>query len=371
MEKSKDNIQFRILYFIGILMIVTNHCDGGSISLIYEWFPAYSFHNALFVFCSGYFFLKNRDTNFLDFFKKLLFKFIIPLYAWNLIYGLIILILHHFGFTFGKSLSFESLFLMPIYDGHQFTFNIPAWFIPTLLLVQFVNYFIIKLINNNHKLYICHFVISLLFGFLGISLAMKGYNQGWWLLLCRILYFIPFFSFGILYRTLLEKYDKLPNLLYFIMLFLMSIVIIYIFGGTKTYTPSWCNNFDNIFRPFIVGILGILFWLRISKILVPALKNSRLVNYISRNTYSIMIHHLFGFFVLNTLWFTLSKIFSFIDHFNVNMYKNYIYYIYLPKNLIQFRILYVIFGIGVSLIIAFTTSKLKLLIKSKLKKAKS
>lgn len=371
MTKTKENIQFRILYFIGIMLIVANHCDGGSVSLVYEWFPAYSFHNALFVFCSGYFFLKNRDTNFLNFFKKLLFKFIIPLYAWNLIYGLIILILHHFGFTFGKPLSFESLFLMPIYDGHQFVFNIPTWFISTLLLVQVINYFFIKLIGKKEFLYIIHFIISILLGFLGVFISMKGYNQGWGLLLCRSLYFIPFFSLGIIYRVFLEKHDKLSNLLYYVILFFVTLIVIYIYGGTKTYLPSWCSGFDDIFRPFIVGTLGILFWLRMSKILAPTLSNSKLVNYISKNTYPIMIHHLFGFFLLNTIWFTLSKIFSFIEYFNDTQYKSYIYYTYLPKNLIQFRILYVIFGIGVSLIIAFTTNKLKLLIKSKLKKAKS
>ena len=56
-KENKENIQFRILYFIGIILIVANHAGNGSISLAYEWFPAYSFHLGLFIFASGYFFV--------------------------------------------------------------------------------------------------------------------------------------------------------------------------------------------------------------------------------------------------------------------------------------------------------------------------
>ena len=57
--KKEENIQFRILYFIGIILIVANHIGGGGgLSLFYEWFPAYSFHLGLFVFLFWIFFCK-------------------------------------------------------------------------------------------------------------------------------------------------------------------------------------------------------------------------------------------------------------------------------------------------------------------------
>ena len=149
-----------------------------------------------------------------------------------------------------------------------------------------------------------------------------------------------------LYKVLLEKYDTISNTIYFCILFFISFVLIFIFGGVKTYVPSWCANFDNFYRPFIVGLLGILFWLRISRILVPILKNNKIVNYISKNTFSIMTHHLMGFFILNTIWYFLSKIIKSIDSFNVDRFKSTIEFMYLPKSLVQFEILYVIFGIG-------------------------
>ena len=40
MKEITENKQFRVLYFIGIFLVVANHFGGGSISLLYEWFPA-------------------------------------------------------------------------------------------------------------------------------------------------------------------------------------------------------------------------------------------------------------------------------------------------------------------------------------------
>ena len=364
--EKQDNVQFRILYFIGIILIVANHCGGGSISLVYEWFPAYSFHLALFVFASGYFFINNREKSIGKFIKKVILKFLVPLYVWNLIYGLIVLIVHQFGIELGKNLSINTLLIMPIYNGHQFVFNLASWFIFPLLVIQLLNIFAIKLIGKKDKLYYLHFIISLALGFLGVTLAINGYNKDFLLLLTRVLYFIPFFSLGLLYRTNLEKYDKCSNALYFAMLFTIALIFIYLVGGTKSYMPSWCTRFDNFYNPFIAGILGICFWLRISKVLVPSLKDSKIVQVISKNTFSIMMHHLMGFFLLNTLWLALSKVFSFIEGFKYDSYKTDIYYRYLPNRLIQFNLLYVVVGIAFSLLVAYISKIIVQFIKNKI-----
>lgn len=357
MKQKQENMQFRILYFIGIFMIVAGHADGGGVSLLYEWFPPYSFHLGLFIFCSGYFFINNKDKNILEFIKKIIKKFLFPLYIWNLIYGIIIAILHHFGIKYGADLSINSILILPIYNGHQFIFNLASWFIWPLFLIEFINIFIIKLLKNDNNYYI-YFIFTLLLGFLGVYLAIKGYNKGFFLLLVKVLYFLPFFSLGMLYRVKLEKKDVFNNYLYFGIIFLINLFIIYIFGGVKSYTISWANTYDNFYRPFIVGFLGIAFWLRVSRILVPSFKNSKIVSMVSKNTFSIMLHHLFGFFILNTMFYGLSLIFKSVEGFDYSQYVSNIWYFYLPKSLENFKLLYVIFGIFFSLLIAFIQNKL-------------
>lgn len=357
--KNKENIQFRILYFIGIVLIVANHAGGGGISLFYEWFPAYSFHLALFVFCSGYFFIKNREEKVHKFILKLFKKFLIPLYFWNLIYGLILMMLHKIGINFGMPLNLKTLFIFPMYNGHQFMFNLSSWFIWPLFIIELVNIFILKLLKDRKINYYLYFILTLILGFIGVKLAMMWYNTGMLLLLCKVLYFLPFFSLGMLYKFDLESKDKLNNTIYFILLFAITLITIFIFKGTIEYVPSWCNNFDNVFRPFIVGILGILFWLRISKILVPFLKNNKFVMLMSRNTFSIMMHHLMGFFLLNSFYYFCFKVLRIINDFNYKVYASDIYYRYLPYGLTQFNILYVISGFAFSMLIIFIINKIK------------
>ena len=359
MGEKRENMQFRILYFIAIIMIVAGHAGHGSIPLFNQWFPPLGFHLAIFVFCSGYFFINNKDKKIIEFIKKIIKKFLVPLYIWNLIYGIIIFILHKFGIQFGMDLSLKSLFILPIYDGHQFVLNLSSWFIWPLFIIELINIFIIKFIAKNDKYMYIYIVITILLGFLGVQLAIDGHNKNLWLLLVRVLYFLPFFSIGILYKIKIEKKDKCNNCLYFGVLFLLCLVAIYIFGGIKDYTISLSNDYDNFYRPFIVGILGIAFWLRISKILVPSLKNSKVVMIVSKNTYSIMMHHLMGFFLLNTFFYILSNIFKSIDGFNSKLFLSNIFYRFLPNNISNFNLIYVLVGILFSLFIASITGKIK------------
>ena len=109
--------------------------------------------------------------------------------------------------------------------------------------------------------------------------------------------------------------------------------------------------------PIITSITGILFWLKISDILVPALKDSRLVNYIGNNTYDIMLHHLFWIFAFNTAIYGLSDLFG-LSGFDVVKYQSTIYYTY-TADIQAAGILYTIIAIAMPLIIKYTISKLR------------
>ena len=64
LEENNINYQFKLLYAIGIVMIVANHTSGnGGISLFYELFPAASFEIGLFVFTSGYFYKEKYEED--------------------------------------------------------------------------------------------------------------------------------------------------------------------------------------------------------------------------------------------------------------------------------------------------------------------
>lgn len=74
--------RFKFLYVIGIISVVFGH-SGWGISLLYDWFPPYSYHLALFLFCSGYLYKKTSTNNVILYILHKIKTLIIPLYLWN------------------------------------------------------------------------------------------------------------------------------------------------------------------------------------------------------------------------------------------------------------------------------------------------
>lgn len=372
-EKKNVNYSFKFLYAIGIILIVAGHCKNGGISLFYEWFTPYAFHLALFTFASGYFYKDDSDKDMKSYIWKKFKKLIIPMYVWNIIYAIFIQIIRLKDFSIGGGFTMYNILIAPLLNGHQFAFTMGLWYVVPLFVIEVLNVLFRKIL----KLKVKHineyavFIISLLLGMFGIYIAANGYNKDWYLFLDRILYLIPFYFLGILYNRQLEKYDKLNNIMYFSIIFIIQLVTITINGKTIKYTPSWCNNFtNNLISPYIIGATGIFFWLRISKILEPITCNSKVINYIANNTYSIMIHQFLGFFTVNTIFAVCSKFISTMNDFNWIKYKSDVWYLYIPKSLNQWYIIYLIAGISIPLLISYMLNKIKKLLEILIKNIK-
>ena len=63
MGTKSINYQFKILYAIGMILIVAGHAGNGGISLFYDWLPPYAFHLGLFMFASDYFYNDASESN--------------------------------------------------------------------------------------------------------------------------------------------------------------------------------------------------------------------------------------------------------------------------------------------------------------------
>ena len=226
------NYQFKILYAIGIFLVVSNHCGTGAFSLFYEFFPAYAFHMGLFVFCSGYFYKEKYEKCIGKYILKKTKSLILPLYLWNCAYALIAQILTLKGFGFGAGVSVGKLLFMPLYNGHQFAYNLATWFVFPLFVVEVFNILFRKSLSIckldgalNEMVYIC---VAIALGMLGIYLSNCGINHEWGLIITKMLTFAPFYCAGFFYKSILEKHDTLPNIVYFgIVLFAELLIIIY------------------------------------------------------------------------------------------------------------------------------------------------
>lgn len=200
--------------------------------------------------------------------------------------------------------------------------------------------------------------MNLSIGVVGAYMATLGYNTGWWMVLGHMMHFMPFYGMGIFYHKILEQYDKLSNSLYFTAVFAIQLTIIVIRGYTPSYSQVWLR-FDNPVAPFVVGFIGIAFWLRVASLLEPLCGRSRLVNLIADNTYSIMINQFGGFMVIKTIFALISKFTNLCSEFDWVAYKTDLWYYYLPRGIGQTRILYLVAGIMIPIGIQWALNKLK------------
>lgn len=368
--REHTDYRFKLLYFFGAVFVVAGHCNGGAVPLLNNWFPYYAFHLGLFVFCSGYFYKTNVEDSILRYVLRKAKKLLVPLFVWNLFYGIFVLVLSEFGFSIGYKISLRTalslLLLAPITNGHQFLYNMGGWFVIPLFMVETVNPIIRKIfhINSARLKELFLFFLYLLIGVIGVFLASKGYNKGWWLVAVRMMYLMPFYGLGVFYRSYLEKKDTLPNFAYFSLIFILELIIIFRYEKTPAYTPSWCNNFnDGPILPFVVGFLGIAFWLRVSRVLENSLGRGKIVNLIADNTYSIMINQFLGFMIVKTVFAVLYKYLSIFSDFSMQDYKSNLWYFYLPKGIYQFNIVYLVAGLMIPVAIQLVINRFILKVK--------
>ena len=362
-RKSRDSTdyRFRLLYALGMIFIVSGHCSGGGVSLFYDWFPPYAFHLGLFVFCSGYFYKDSYEHDPAGFFLRKAKTLLLPMYLWNLFYALLVLLLRHWGFTIGMAPSFRTLVTMPLYEGSQFEYNMGAWFVVPLFVVELATVLFRRLcpVSGSWKKETAAFALSLVFGALGVWLARHGFRRGWELAAVRSLYFLPFYGFGILYRRVLERFDRLPHGWYFAAVFFIQYLIIIFCGRIPYYTPSRCDDFvEGGIVPFLVGFVGIAFWLRMAKILEPGLGRERWLNTIADNSYSIMVNQFLGFMLVKTGFAVLQAVTGRCQGFDMALFKSDLAYFYAPGGRI-FYLFYLAAGLLVPILMQGAVNAVK------------
>lgn len=351
-EQKKINFQFKVLYAIGIIMVVAGHANAETLLFLNEIIHVCGFHMALFIFASGYFYNKTNDDRPFQYIWGKVKRLLIPYFLWNVFYGVIVYVLSKFGFKYGLPITWQKFFYIPFVDGPAFSFNLSAWFVIPLFVTEVYNVLIRKLLSrfDNNQKEIFLLIFNCLLGVAGIYLANKGYNTFGWLFLTRFLYFACFYSFGYIYKIYLEKKDTFSSFWYFTIIIMLELLLILIYGHSPTYSIVGMFNFDNPVVSVFAGILGIAFWLRVSRILSPMIGKSKYLNAVADNTFSIMINHELGFFILKVMFYFAALLLPFLPEFpDEKLFFEY-EYLYLPRGR-GFPVLYVFVGIAFAVLL--------------------
>lgn len=348
----KENKEFRILSAIGMLLVVAGHL-GYNFLDVGGLFPYYSFHVFIFLFVSGYFYKKEAEERIISYILGKCVTLLLPYFVWNLFYGIVTTILHRAGFSIGQEISLYTLLLAPFEGGHHFMYHFPAWFVPVLFLIEVVNVCMRKVLSwlrlNKEWLIL---IGCLVLGMITVWLSIGGHVWGLYKIPGRILFMLPGFQLGCLYREKLERFDTLSNGLYFLIVMGIQLLIV-TFSNGLAFSAVWVTSFANgPIIPYLTIITGIAFWLRVAKVMknIPYL-SGHMVS-IGRNTYSIMMHHVFAFFLVKSLFYFISCLTPFFQEFDTQMYRTEINFVYLPNGVEAFKWVYLIAGIVIPLMIA-------------------
>lgn len=356
---KKYNATFGLLSGFAIIMIVAGHADC-DILTFGGLFPYYSFHVPLFLFISGYFYREKEEAAPTAYVRKKFSRLLAPYFVWNLIYGITAWLFQYAGFTMGDSISVRTLFLEPFISGYQFIYNYASWFVPVLFLIEMMN-LLMRLILR--KLHLCYEGLilagSLAVGIAVVWLAIGGHVWGYYKMPGKILFLYPCFQMGQFYYKKLEKYDTLPNLPYFAIVVGLQMLLTLCCNGLA-YSSVWCTGFANgPVIPYVTTVSGIALWLRISRILAPVFSESRYVNYLGRNTYAVMMHHVMAFMIVKAVLAAVAPYVAWGADFDREQFLGNIDYYYLIKGCEQFRICYLAAGVVLPLLLQYGLDKLR------------
>ena len=165
----------------------------------------------LFMFAAGYFF---KEKNVSNIFKYLIRKFkrlILPIYSYNIFYGIIIQILKKIGFKNNiREFSFRIVLVEPL-NGSGFKYIRPSWFSSSLFFVESYNILKRKVLYSLKKeihesIYL---IIDVIISCLSVSISNKNYNTKYiYMYVLRFMHLNIYYELGIFYNKHLEYFIK-------------------------------------------------------------------------------------------------------------------------------------------------------------------
>ena len=365
----RENMTMRALYLLAAVFVVDGHTTLADMFDMQSLFRYYSFHLMLFAFGSGYFFKPGDADHPLPAIARKAKKLLLPLYLWNVVYGLGAAFLRRFGgFELGEPVTLYNLLIAPLTDGHQFVWNLGSWFVFPLFVCQAVYTLVRRLARLWGDREPVTFALCLIPGVCCVTLCTRGMQDALPLWLLRALILLPGYAGGVLYRRCLERHDTLPTVPYLAALVVVRALLCARYENLA-YLLSTCDYFGcDAFGVYFGGAVAIAFWLRIARLIAPHMERSKLALSISRNTYAIMLHHYMGFFALNCVFVALHVLGLAAPDFSMRSWRTQSDYMYAPGGRSEWDVLYLLAGLLFPLAVEWVIGKVKTSIQKKLRR---
>lgn len=342
---GKTNEAMRIFYAIAIVMVVAGHSIGdyaAGPNLLYNFFPPYAVHLPMFLFAAGYFYSERHDRHPVRFVLGKVTRLLVPMYAVHAAIGVIATGLQGWGYRCGLPLSWENVLLSP-WDHtncHVFALDGPMWFVAPMFLAYCAYMASHALVvHGEGKIRIaldlvCNAAWVAVGGYAMATAHGEMFNLDGNRIWAQTAVFLGFMAIGHTYKAYLEeRLERVPDGVAIPVLLAAQLACMWTWPENILISICWLDFPNGWQGAYAIGCLGILFWLRVSKILAPRLSRSKAVTAVGDNTFSIMAWHPLAFLMLNLMFLgimlvTNGALFSNID---TNELSQNLWYAYVPK----------------------------------------
>lgn len=346
-----------ILRGLGIIAVVAGHA-GSDIGI--KVLPVYSYHMPLFFFISGLFYRDDRLSTIGPMLSKLISRLIFPAVLAVIVYDFILLrLLHHLGLPFGNAPITPNLLEHTFLFGGEF--SAAYWFVGTYLFIYLyfhiiharLHHYLLKVIPSATTARLIWAAIYFLAAAVSVYLSVRLYRDvkeedrqlivagnGHYIAALRLAFGASFFYLG----SLFGRYkDDLPQGMKITIPICIAgaafVAEAFIFNNFGVFFSMQIMWFQNPYTPIMTSLIGIIIFYALSAALEGGTVG-KILSFIGEHSYSILLNHIFGFFLFNVLlvaggFIHLGEITS--PYYRFREYNTY------P--------LYILFGIGYSLII--------------------
>ena len=303
--KDRD-LSVDVLRGLGILLVVSGHASSGATMVA---FAPYSFHMPLFFFISGLFFSEYKVDGVISTIAKNVRSLLLYSTVFYLFYAVVCWVISHLWFdAFDQPFSFDLLFGNQFTTGGAYKFTSAYWFIPCLFFVKV--YF--SLVHSRLAVFlrgfgeglvsIGFFCLYLGLAFLAVTYSMKMYGDNYAPIDKIIFYRFMFAVFFYYLGAVVAKYRFqrfFSNVLVLASIYAVQQQML-VFAGNLDFWMQ-VSKYQETYLPVFSSVLGIAFFYGIAEVASSNKSFTKVLGYIGKNSFPILLHHLFGFFVLNVL----------------------------------------------------------------------
>ncbi len=272
---------------IGILLVVIAHVNYSQPLLTI----IYSFHMPLFFVMSGMLFKPQSYENFVSFIKKKSRSLLCPyvlFYLLSILYHIVVQFVADYN-CMNWNLYLKYFFQMFLSQGSANVANAPLWFVPCLMLVETIYYFVSK---ANRYITVTASALITVLGWLLESDILNFDNKLLPWSLDSAMFAVGFFAFGQLLSGPILKFATSINsdrfsLVKHIVIILVCAVLLIPLALLNGKVSMGSKELNNGFLFYATGLIG-------SALVLSAgllLKKSKFLAYCGKNSFYIMSTH--------------------------------------------------------------------------------